>query len=423
MKTPDTAAKQSLLDAGFGLVMSKPRMPLYGNYRPDLLAWASDEFGNLTPWALVEMKQQKDPHPALALQQLAALRSQLGTREHYLVINESEWFKADPGLQTLNKVEGPTPPRYGGRGILREPELLAHMMQEHMWRTSEALRSSSESSQRNDYALYAASTQPLPPELTDAKIDIDQNTLWRAQRLAVEGIRHRREYGYAFGSQPTVADAIACLLGKKLEGTIANPFCGTGSLIWSAIEAATTTGQSLEKAIGLEIATDKVELARSIALNSPVMTTIRNTHPLDTEIPHVDCIVATPPLEMPLDKTYTLLDGTKTRDVELVSVDQCIRSLKPGGRAVMHLSKGLTYRKQSEDYRHYLANNLRVSAIIGLPSGAFFGTKIRSVIIVIDNDPPSSTFVAQIGSDWEEQLSRSGSALRAAIAHLAGSRP
>lgn len=423
MKTPDTAAKQRLLDAGFGLVMFKPRMPLYGNYRPDLLAWASDEFGNLTPWALVEMKQQQDPHPALALQQLAALRSQLGTREHYFVINESEWFKADPGLQTLNKVEGPTPPRYGGRGILREPELLAPMMQEHMWRTCEALRSSSESSQHNDYALYAASTQPLPPELADAKIDIDQNTLWKAQRLAMEGIRRRREYGYAFGSQPTVADAIACLLGIKLEGTIANPFCGTGSLIWSAIEPATTTGQSLEKAIGLEIATDKVELARSIALNAPVTTTIRNTNPLDTEIPHVDCIVATPPLAMRLDKTYTLLDGTKTRDVELVSVDQCIRSLKSGGRAVMHLSKDLTYRKQSEDYRHYLANNLRVNALIGLPSGPFFGTKIRSVIIVIDNDPPSSTFVAQIGSDWEEQLSRSGSVLRAAKAHLAGSRP
>lgn len=215
MKTPDTAAKQSLLDAGFGLVMSKPRMPLYGNYRPDLLAWASDEFGNLTPWALVEMKQQQDPHPALALQQLAALRSQLGTREHYLVINESEWFKSDPGLQTLNKVEGPTPPRYGGRGILREPELLTTMMQEHMWRTYEALRSSSESSRHSNYALYAASVQTLPPELADAKIDIDQKALWKAQRLAMEGIQRHKEYGYASGSRPIVADAIACLLGKN----------------------------------------------------------------------------------------------------------------------------------------------------------------------------------------------------------------
>ena len=120
MKTPDTAVKQRLLDTGFGLVMCEPRMPLFGNYRPDVLAWASDEFGNLVPWALVEMKQKQDPHPALALQQLAALRSQLGTREHYVLINKTEWFKADSGLQTLNKVAGPTPPRYGGRGILKE---------------------------------------------------------------------------------------------------------------------------------------------------------------------------------------------------------------------------------------------------------------------------------------------------------------
>lgn len=423
MKTPDTAVKQRLLDAGFGLVMCEPRMPLFGNYRPDVLAWASDEFGNLVPWALVEMKQKQDPHPALALQQLAALRSQLGTREHYVLINETEWFKADPGLQMLNKVAGPTPPCYGGRGILRDPELLTAMMQEHMWRTYEALRSIHGPRQHNDDALYAACTQTLPPELADSKIDIDKNTLWKAQRFAIERIQHRKEYGYAFGSQPTVADAIAGLLGKKLEGTIANPFCGTGSLLWSAIEAATTTDQSLEKAIGLEIVTNEVELARSVALNAPVTTTIRNANPLDTELPHVDCIVATPPLAMRLDKTYTLLDGSKTRDVELVSMDLCIRSLKPGGRAVLHLSKGLTYRKQSEDYRDYLANNLRVGALIGLPSGAFFGTKIPSVIIAIDNDCPSSTFVAQLGPDWQEQLSPSGSALQAAKDHLDGSQP
>jgi len=422
MKTPEMAAKERLLDAGFGLVMREPRITPFGNYRPDVLAWASDEFGNLVPWALVEMKQKQDRHPALALQQLAALRSRLGTREHYVVINETEWFKADPGLQTLNEVEGPTPPRYGGRGILREPELLTTIMQEHMWRTCETLRSSRESSQQNNYARYAATIRTLPPELADAKIDIDQNTLWKAQCLAIESIQRRKEYGYAFGSQPAVADAIAALLGNKLEGTIANPFCGTGSLLWSAIEAATTTEKSLEKAIGLEIVTNEVELARSIAQNAPVTTTIQNANPLDTEIPQVDCIVATPPLAMRLDKTYTLLDGSKTRDVELVSLDQCIRSLKPAGRAVLHISKGLTYRKQSENYRHYLATNLRVSALIGLPSGAFLGTSIPSVIIAIDNDRPSSTFVAQIGPDWQEQLSPSGSALQAAKAHLDGSQ-
>lgn len=423
MKTPGTAAKQRLLDAGFDLVMCEPRMPLFGKYRPDVLAWASDEFGDLAPWALVEVKQKQDPHPALALQQLAALRSQLGTREHYVLVNETEWFKADPGLQTLNKVAGPTPPRYGGHGILRDPELLTAMMQEYMWRTYEALRSIHGPGQHNDNALFAASIQTLPPELADAKIDIDKNTLWKAQRFAIESIQHRKEYGYAFGSQPTVADAIAGLLGKKLEGTIANPFCGTGSLLWSAIEAATAAEQSLENAIGLEIMKNEVELARSIAVNAPVTTTIQETNPLDTELPHVDCIVATPPLAMRLDKTYTLLDGSKTRDVELVSLDRCIRSLKPSGRAVLHLSKGLTYRKQSEDYRDYLANNLRVSALIGLPSGAFFGTKIPSVIIAIDNDRPSSTFVAQIGPDWQEQLSPSGSALQAAKDHLDGSQP
>lgn len=422
MKTPDAAAKQLLRDAGFGLVMCEPRMPLFENYRPDVLAWASDEFGNLVPWALVELKQKQDSHPALALQQLAALRSQLGTREHYLLINESEWYKADPGLRTLNKVEGPTPPRYGGYGILRDSELITTMMQEHMWRMHEARRTSHEACQRDHNTLSAINTQILPDELADPKIKIDQNALWKAQRRAIESIERRREIGYAFGSQPVVSDAMAALLGRKLKGTIVNPFCGMGSLLWSALETASAKGQSLERAIGLDIVTHDVEIASSIAVNAPVATTIQNVNPFELELPYADCIVATPPLAMQLNETHTLLDGSKTKDSELVSLDRCVRSLKPGGRAVLHLSKGLTYRKQSENYRHYLANNLRVSGLIGLPSGTFFGTSIPSIIIAIDNDRPTSTFVAQIGQDWREQLSPTGGALQAAKEHIDGSQ-
>jgi type I restriction-modification system DNA methylase subunit len=90
---------------------------------------------------------------------------------------------------------------------------------------------------------------------------------------------------------------------------------------------------------------------------------------------------------------------------------------------VLHLPVGITFRATGERYRHFLATQFRVGAILGLPSGAVTGTGIRSILMVIDNAAPTDTFVAQLGEDLESQVAPGGAVLDAALAHIDGARP
>lgn len=418
MTTHNTNVQQSLVNAGFNLVMRETQILGAKGNHSNLLAWAPDGSGSLVPWTAVEMSVQKvkPPHPALALQRLAVLRDQLGTREHYLVINDTEWLKADSGLQTLEKVDGPTPPRFSGHGTLDDADMLTEMLQEQLWRATDNKRSFTTLDDRSHLIAEAISSPSLQPALSQAGVDVDTYALWKAQRRVVQTIERSSRAGKWFRSHATVADATAALLGDKLKGTLINPFCGTGSLLWSAIDLAAATKEGLKNAVGY----GPSEVAVILAENSPVPVEFLDQDPLQTSTRQANCVVSTPPLGLRLTEPHHLLDGSTTRDIDLAAVDSCIRKLEPGGRAVLHLSQGLTTKKQNDGYRRYLANNFRIAALIGLPSNAFYGTAIPSVILVVDATAPTPTFIAQLGSDWGEQLSPSGSALKAARNHIDG---
>lgn len=145
-----------------------------------------------------------------------------------------------------------------------------------------------------------------------------------------------------------------------------------------------------------------------------------------TPLPGADVVVSAPPLGVRLAQPFQLMDGSSTVHMDVASVDACVRSLKAHGRAVLQVSPGFVSRTSAERYRHYLATNFRVAALIGCPPGSIPGSGINGVILVIDRDRPGQTFVAQIGEDWETQLSREGAALTAARAHVdeqSGGRP
>jgi hypothetical protein len=60
-------------------------------------------------------------------------------------------------------------------------------------------------------------------------------------------------------------------------------------------------------------------------------------------------------------------------------------------------------------FRHALATEANVVAVIGLPARALGpSTSIASAITVIRRADPSETLVADLEEDWREQLSASG---------------
>jgi type I restriction-modification system DNA methylase subunit len=249
-----------------------------------------------------------------------------------------------------------------------------------------------------------------------------KEVLWEAcRRAAVDFASRGREAG-VFTSHPVVANAVAALAVAKLQRDVLDPFCGTGSFLWEAIDHARQHGQRLNTVLGYDASDRIVELARSIGSVSPVPVEITHADAFTAELPLSTCVVSAPPLGLRIPQPYELFDGTMTRDGEYAAIDRILRVLADGGRAVLHVSAGFTFRPDGERFRRYVADHFRVAAVIGCPHGAVPGSGIRSALLVIDQAEPGETFIAQLGEDWEAQLAPGGAALEAAQEHIDGGR-
>lgn len=423
MSERNELVEQALAGAGFDVVMREPLIPGTRSRRIDLLAWASDPMGDLVPWAVVELKSGSKipPHPASVLERFAPARDLLGTRDHYLVVDGVDWYKADAGLQKLEQVDGPTSPPHGGQGRMNDTDMLTSLLQDRLWRAADKARGTMLPRDLIRLVPDVIGPGSQPATLSGAEVPIDDRALWTSGRRASESFLERSAEGFAeWGSHHTVSMAVARLAGSKLNGTVVDPFCGLGTYLWNSIDHAVGHGTGLREAVGVELNQVTAETTRSLAATAPIPVTIINGDGYGVNLPLSECVVAAPPLGMRLQEKPHLLDGTTTNDGELAAIDRCVRLLKPGGRAVLHLSRGFTFKSNGEGYREYLATHLRVAALIGLPSGALTGTRIPSVLLVLEAAEPSLTFIAQLGEDWEDQLASNGAALQAALEHLDG---
>lgn len=417
--------RDALLAAGYEFVQLEPRITgTKEKWRPDVLAWAADSGGTLVPWVVVELKEGPGAiRPELGLTALARARDLLGTVDHYVVVNETEWFRADPGLQRLERVSGPVSPPNGGEGEIADVELASSLISEDLWKASSRARD--RGVPVSDY-VFSSGT---PVELDDfwkasaTHAPIRKDVLWQAGRRSIVDFERRGREAGIYTSPKAIAQAVAQLAGSHLTDDLLDPFCGVGSFLWEAIDYAQKHHTGLNTVLGYDINQRTAEVARALGNAAPVPVDITVVDALTADLPVSTCVVSAPPFGLRLAEPHELLDGSTTRDGDLVVLDRSVRRLRSGGRAVLHLPAGVTFRTTGERYRRYLASQFRIAAILGLPLGAITGTSIRSVLIVIDDAPSTDTFIAQLGDDWESQLAPGGAALEAALAHIDRVRP
>ncbi|MBM4589335.1 N-6 DNA methylase [Rhodococcus hoagii] len=416
----ESAVRTQLESAGFVLVQTEPRLPgVTSSVRPDFLAWAADGDGVLVPWAAVEVKKTRARvHPDRALLQLASVRDQLGTVDHYVVV-DGQWQQADRSMRVLTAVEGPGTPDNGVDGTLEDVAIATSLIHERLWDVANDRRGSSDGI--NPLELFAELMPNKPSgELTTrsgAAIRVPKDVLWRAGRRALNEFATRDQKSGLFVSRPAIAGAVAHLAGDALDGTVMDPFCGTGEFLWAAADHAEELNRSVDLT-GMDLDRRMVAIAASLASAAPRPTRIFEGDSFKALPTEVDVVLSAPPLGVRLQAPYALLNGTRTLDGDLAAVDVAVRSLRAGGRAVLQVSPGVTFRKSGSAYRRFLSEEYRVAALIGCPPGTIPGTGIGSVLLVIDKCDPTTTFVAQLGGDWEEQLAADGPALTAALGHL-----
>lgn len=404
----------SLLErAGFGVVQVEPHLPgVAESARPDLLAWASNREGELVPWAAVEITSRR---AETALPVLARTQALTGTREHY-VLSSGEWFKADAGLRTLDRVDGPSSPPLGGSGRLVDVPLATSLLRERLWRRMDEERGRGTSVAEVFADLVAEFYERGANATSGGQLRLGREVLWQAARRAlVDFSRDVRSGIYA--SHPVVASAVSALAGSRLDGTVLDPFCGTGSFIWAAAERAAHRGSNVDL-IGFDISAAMVNVVEGLLVLAPVSGVVTCADAFRTRLPEADVVLAAPPMGLRLPFEHELLTGSVTRDGDVAAVDLAVRALRPGGRAVLQVSPGFTFRANGEQYRQFLTDRYRVAALIGCPTGSVPGAAIGSVLVVIDATSPGRTFVAQLGEDWQTQLSEGGAGLQAALAHI-----
>ncbi|WP_203335580.1 HsdM family class I SAM-dependent methyltransferase [Nocardioides limicola] len=416
--------RDTLVRAGYEFVQLEPRIPdAKASWSPDVVAWAADAGGTLVPWAVVETKKQYAAvQPEAGLPALARARDLLGTVDHYVVVNDTEWFRADPGIQRLERVDGPIPPPNGGEGEITDVDLASSLISEDLWKT--AFRARDRGAPVVDYVWADAQlTHGGLRTATGARLPITNEVLWQASRRSIVDFERRSKEAGIYTSPKVVAQAVAQLAGPRLTWDLLDPFCGAGSFLWEAIDYAQEHRTGLNTVLGYDINVRTAEVARAIGNAAPVPVEIVAADALSADLPLSTCVVSAPPFGLRVPEHHELLDGSSTRDGDLIVLDRILRLLGSGGRAVLHMPVGVTFRSTGEQYRRFLASRFRIAAILGLPSGAVAGTGIRSVLMVIDDAPSTDTFVAQLGEDWESQLAPGGAALEAALAHIDGPRP
>ena len=113
--------------------------------------------------------------------------------------------------------------------------------------------------------------------------------------------------------------------------------------------------------------------------------------------------MSSPPFGIRLSEPVSLEFG-RARDADVASIAWAAKALAPGGRAVLLTPRGWTFRSgASAQLRAWLAENYRVTGLIGLPAVSRL-TGMPLLLLVLDALPTSQTVVADLSDDWKEQL-------------------
>lgn len=397
----------------------------------DFVCWESRDGKTLEPLVVVCVADPKDP---ASLERLARLKDGFGSVDLYAVW-DGAWYLANDAVMAFDESDPPennwdTPPD----AKVSDPVLIDHLVTQmafsEAWNEAERHRSKLPGQVLVpefivDVARGVASAVQVGLNITVGVIKLNAVAALQKIPTLVELIIHRQGLANSglleqgLGTSAHIVEAMATLAGSKKLGKVIDPFFGLGSLVWSLLGE----GQYPTEVYGGEIMSGLHVLASELSEISPVPITLFLGDTTQTLLAEdAELVITVPPFGMRMETTTELLNGQKTRDLELLCIDQALRSLNASGRLVVQLPITVLGRTMNKSYLDYLSNNHHVAAIIGLPEGTTPGTRIRSFILVIDKDERGETFVASLGDDWKEQLQPSSAMMSACVEHLESRR-
>ena len=200
-----------------------------------------------------------------------------------------------------------------------------------------------------------------------------------------------------------MAKVIGINLAKRLDQTVYDPTCGSGSLLLKAANETehgiTIYGQEID------VATRALAKMNMILHNNPTAeiwqgNTLSRPHftSKDGSLKRFDFAVANPPFSYkswkigfdPANDEYGRFEGFGIPPAsygDYAFLLHLIKSLKSTGKGAIILPHGVLFRGSAEaEIRKSIIKRGYIKGIIGLPSNLFYGTGIPACIIVIDKE-------------------------------------
>jgi hypothetical protein len=416
-RTLESEAAAQLTSQGFlvqrevGLLPSAPGRR--NTVQADLVIWSADD-PTVAPFAVIEVKR-----PTATLDrksvgaQLAAYQNFAGAETAYLF--DGTWHQLDRSSGEF--VDVPTPIPQPSDGELAPAALVEQAVRGQFWQIMDRAR---------------ANGRPGIEGLTEtfrAALDDDEQGRFlrlllatgvgrRAVNVAVnDALSHWGNWGNS-ATDPLLNEILARLLAPS-SGQIFDPFCGTGATLRAAYEEAATGGAADVVLTGREVNGWAVNLAQLLAEVTRVPLRLQSADSYLAEPVPSEYVISDLPLGMRLPWEFHLVDGTTTPDGTSAGIDVCLRSLVPGGRAVLAVAPAFLFQSGgAERMRRWIDSDMRLVAVIRLPAGSRPGTGVPAVVLVIENRPATETLFANLEDDWKEQLGLEGDFMRAYLERL-----
>ena len=396
-----------------------------GKRRIDIVGWAAIE-GELQAVIAVEVKSNLEgPRREMAMAQLQLAAAKLGTRVH--LVYDGRWFLCVNDFSSLDRLDDLSELQVHYPEVRPAAEGVAisgRMVASALWGWVNTLRDQGQSFRGGDNIRLAQQLLNQVRETETQAGTVEFGGFQVEQRAAARAVRDLAS-GELFGNpgrgeawlphELSKALARLALTGPGPEVFVAHS--RLGEVVWDIAELAADSVTPATVS-GFERGVDAAEFSEDL-LRLAGFESIR----IDVDWPHeetrFDVVVAAPPFGAKAPETIETSFGARSAELDVQTVDQCLALLRPSGRAVFHVSPSLLFGRRAAALRDWLTDECDVIAIIGLPSGALFGTKLESAIVIVDRKRPSgSTFVADLKDDWAEQLSDDGEVFLALLDHL-----